>query len=109
MSETSSREYPADPQLWLGGQEFLWRQQADPDLRELLGELIDNVLDDKERWIINALFWEGKSLQEVADQLGFSEDGKKNKTLVIYYRNKALRKLKEALVEGQQVEAAAYD
>ena len=104
MDEPLSKELPADPHMWLGGQTFLTVPQANDESREMLAELIDTVLDEKERWIINALFWEGKSLQQVADDLGFSTGGKKNKTLVIYYRDKALRKMKEALCARESLQ-----
>lgn len=59
-------------------------------LRDVVAEYVDQ-LDERELWIVNAFISERKSLQAIADELGFS------KTHVWRLRNEAFDKLKHAM------------
>ena len=59
-------------------------------LRDVVAEYVDQ-LDERELWIVNAFTSERKSLQAIADELGFS------KTHVWRLRNEAFDKLKQAM------------
>ena len=59
-------------------------------LREIVADAVD-LLPEEDKWVINAVYSEQLSLQQIADQLGVS------KTHVFRIRNRALKALKAML------------
>jgi hypothetical protein len=64
--------------------------EAIMDLRDAVASYFE-LLDPREQWILNACISEGKSLQEIGDELSFT------KTHIWRLRNKAFEKLKELM------------
>jgi predicted DNA-binding protein YlxM (UPF0122 family) len=66
------------------------------EMRELVTDYVED-LDPRELWIINAYMTEGKSLQQIANELSIT------KTHVWRLRNQALAKLKEAMSQDTKI------
>jgi predicted DNA-binding protein YlxM (UPF0122 family) len=66
------------------------------EMRELINDYVDE-LDPRELWIINAYMTEGKSLQQIADELSIT------KTHVWRLRNQALDKLRIAMSQDTKI------
>lgn len=54
--------------------------------------LESDVLTERERWVIEAIFWRGRSLAQIGHELGLV------KASIFRIRERALKKLEEALV-----------
>jgi predicted DNA-binding protein YlxM (UPF0122 family) len=66
------------------------------EMRELINDYVDE-LDPRELWIINAYMTEGKSLQQIADELSIT------KTHVWRLRNQALDKLRISMSQDTKI------
>ena len=82
LMETAPFDEPAES--------MLEKQERLEPLRRILES---DLLTDRERWVIEAIFWRGRSLAQIGDELGLV------KASIFRIRERALKKLEEALVE----------
>lgn len=66
-------------------------------LRDIIQDAIDDVLDDRERWVFDALVTRKASSREVGRELSLS------KSHVLNIRDRALMKLRTRLIESPEV------
>lgn len=66
-----------------------WEEKQ--DRFESLRDAIDTVLDERERWVIEAMFWRRMGLKLIGRELNYTQ------THIARIRDSALKKLREAL------------